>query len=93
MAPARCQVAAGAFGSALLLAALGATSSEAASPYPPSNRITAIQWHLFLPGDRGGRRHWLVTWAANGSLLAAWGDGVVVCPQKASYGVAAIASD
>ena len=83
-----------AFGSALLFAALGAASGEAASPYPPSNRITGIQWHLdsYQATEEGGDI-WPVTWAANGSLLAAWGDGVVVCPQKASYGVAAIASD
>ena len=76
-----------AFGSALLLAALGATSSEAASPYPPSNRVTSIQWHLdsYQATEEGGDI-WPVTWAANGSLLAAWGDGVVVCPQKAPYG-------
>ena len=83
-----------AFGSALLFAALGAAPGEAASPYPPSNRITEIQWHLdFHQATEEGGDIWPVTWAANGSLLAAWGDGIVVCPQKASYGVAAIASD
>ena len=36
---------------------------------------------------------WPITWAADGSLLTVWGDGLVDCPQKASYGVARITSD
>ena len=36
---------------------------------------------------------WPTTWAADGALVTAWGDGEVGCRQKASYGVAAIASD
>ena len=34
-----------------------------------------------------------ITWAADGSLLTAWGDGTTGCPQKASYGVAGLASE
>jgi hypothetical protein len=33
-----------------------------------------------------------MTWLADGRLLGAWGDGKLVCPAKASYGVAEIGS-
>ncbi|MFL5338383.1 MAG: Ig-like domain-containing protein [Geminicoccaceae bacterium] len=70
-----------------------ATQVEAASPYPSSKRITAIHWDLGSyqwGGDEGDI--WPVTWLADGRLLGAWGDGKVVCPVRASYGVAAIGS-
>ena len=77
----------------LLAVAASATSAVAASPYPWSNRITGIQWHpdTYQYTAEGGDI-WPITWAADGSLLAAWGDGVVTCAEKASYGVAAIAT-
>ena len=77
----------------LLIASLG-TSVATAAPYPQSNRITAIQWALdtYQSGGLGGGI-WPVTWAADGSLLTAWGDGIVACPQKVSYGLAALASE
>ncbi len=79
---------------ALLLISCLATSVTAAPPYPQSNRIAAIRWELdsYLSGGLGGTI-WPMTWAADGSMLTAWGDGVVACPQKVSYGFANLASD
>ena len=81
-------------GSLSLLATLLGSPAEAASPYPLSKRITALQWDMGsyqysgLDGDI-----WPMTWAADGRVLGAWGDGQLVCPAKASYGVAAIGTE
>ena len=84
----------GVLASALLLITGLAMPAIAAPPYPQSNRITAIQWEpgTYQSGGLGGGI-WPVTWAANGSLLTAWGDGIVTCPQKVSYGFAALATE
>jgi hypothetical protein len=55
--------------------------------------ITGIAW------DTGSHRWsgaggdiWPVTWAQDGTLRTAWGDGQLGCSAKVSYGVAAITS-
>ena len=55
--------------------------------------ITGVRWETSTYRWSGsGGDIWPVTWAADGQLVTAWGDGVVGCRQKASYGVAAVAS-
>ena len=76
------------------LGALLAGPVQGAAPYPPSTLITGMRWDTATYRWTGsGGDIWPTTWAADGSLVTAWGDGVVGCRQKASYGVAAIASD
>jgi hypothetical protein len=78
---------------ALALAALATTPVEAAAPYPQSAVITGITWdtgsHRW--GGEGGDI-WPVTWAQDDTLRTAWGDGVIGCRAKVSFGVAAITS-
>ena len=78
-------------GSLALLATLLGSPAEAASPYPLSKRITAVQWDTgsYQFGGVDGDI-WPMTWAADGRVLGAWGDGQLVCPAKASYGIASI---
>jgi hypothetical protein len=79
---------------ALCLAGLIADPAQGAAPYPQSTVITGMRWETSTYRWSGsGGDIWPVTWAADGQLVTAWGDGVVGCRQKASYGVAAIASE
>ena len=76
------------------LGALLAGPVQGAAPYPPSTLITGMRWDTATYRWTGsGGDIWPTTWAADGALVTAWGDGEVGCRQKASYGVAAIASD
>jgi hypothetical protein len=60
----------------------GSCSSSAAepglatSPYPPSPVIAGLTWHWDTYRTAApGSDLWPVTWAADGNLYAAWGDG------------------
>src|SRR5947209_15471473 len=75
----------------MVLLALAATSARAA-PYPASTAITGVTWDQssYRYGGIGGDL-WPVASAAGGTVYTAWGDGVVGCRTKVSYGVATIA--
>ncbi len=68
-------------GSVLVVAALVAplsgqaqTASEA--PYPPSTAIRSITWHWDTHATAApGSDLWPVTWAPDGNIYVAWGDG------------------
>jgi hypothetical protein len=85
---------------ATLLAGLAALATaatpgpaRAAAPYPKSTVITGITWDTGTHRWSGaGGDIWPVTWAQDGTLRTAWGDGVIGCNAKVSYGVAAITS-
>ncbi|MBV9912261.1 MAG: hypothetical protein JOZ93_06780, partial [Sinobacteraceae bacterium] len=50
----------------------------AAAPYPQSRLITAVSWDLSVVSalrKAQGSDLWPLTWAADGSLYGAWGDG------------------
>ena len=50
----------------------------AAAPYPQSRLITAVSWDLSAVSalrKAQGSDLWPLTWAADGSLYGAWGDG------------------
>jgi hypothetical protein len=73
------------------LAALASTPAQAGPPYPASTVITGVRWETSTYRWSGsGGDIWPVTWAADGTLLTAWGDGEIGCREKVSYGVAAI---
>jgi hypothetical protein len=81
----------------LALAACTASAApgpaRAAAPYPPSTLITGIAWDTSTYRWSGaGGDIWPVTWAQDGTLRTAWGDGQIGCSTKVSYGVAAITS-
>lgn len=68
--------------------------AQAASPYPPSELITGLQWDLQSHRSAAeGADIWPLTWANDSALVAAWGDAKVDCAEKVSYGVAAIATE
>ena len=53
-----------------------AKGSEPKPPYPPSPVIKNITWHWeTLRTAAPGSDLWPVTWAADGNLYVAWGDG------------------
>ena len=55
---------------------MAAQSPEANPPYPPSPVLTGIVWHWDTHKTAAlGSDLWPVTWAADGHLYAAWGDG------------------
>jgi hypothetical protein len=59
-----------------LLAAALAAAADPAPPYPPSRVITGLTFdHRTLRTDAPGSDLWPVTWAADGTLYTAWGDG------------------
>jgi hypothetical protein len=68
-------------GAALVLSAAAPARTHAtgvlqASPYPPSSAIRGITWHwATLRTAAPGSDMWPVTWAQDGSLYTAWGDG------------------
>src|SRR3954470_3390118 len=77
-----------------ILVLLAAGSAQAGSPYPPSSVITGISWDRASYVFAGvGGDIWPITWAADGSLRAAYGDGQIGCPVKVSYGTVAITSN
>ena len=54
----------------------GAADAAASSPYPPSPVIESITWHWETHRTAAlGSDLWPITWAADGHLYAAWGDG------------------
>ena len=76
----------------LAFAALASTTAHAASPYPPSNISMSWNTATYRWSGRGGDI-WPVTWSSAGPLVTAWGDGVIGCGTKASYGWAQIVSN
>lgn len=65
---------------ALLLSslALSGLSSAATAPYPKSGLITALSWdftNMAAMRKAHGSDLWPLTWAADGNLYGAWGDG------------------
>jgi hypothetical protein len=81
----------------LALAALATAATpgpaQGAAPYPRSEVITGITWDTSTYRWSGaGGDIWPVTWAQDNTLRTAWGDGVIGCRTKVSYGVAAITS-
>jgi hypothetical protein len=81
----------------LLPAALAAAADAPASagaPYPRSAVVTGLSWGTSTHRDGGhGGDIWPITWHADGTLRAAYGDGQIGCPKKVSHGVVSIASD
>src|SRR4051812_23192199 len=77
-----------------LLGLLAAGSAQAGSPYPASTVITGMSWDpaSYVFGGVGGDI-WPMTWAEDGSLRTAYGDGQIGCPAKVSYGTLAITTD
>ena len=77
-----------------LLALLAAGSAQAGSPYPRSSVITGISWDRasYVFAGVGGDL-WPITWAADDSLRAAYGDGQIGCPVNVSYGTVAITTN
>ena len=70
-------------GAALSLAVLAVSPVQAASPYPQSTVITDVSWDLGSyrwTGDSGDI--WPITWAADDTLVTAWGDGTVGCSAR-----------
>src|SRR5262245_3667829 len=52
------------------------TSVRSVAPYPPSNIISGLQWDWSTHRKLApGSDLWPVTWASDGNLYAAWGDG------------------
>jgi hypothetical protein len=73
---------------------LAAPARAASPPYPPSEVVTGIAWETgTYRWSGGGGDIWPVTWAADGPLVTAWGDGLLGCRRKASYGVARITAE
>lgn len=65
---------------ALLLACfvVGGHSSAATPPYPQSALITSMSWDFSTVGEMRkahGSDLWPLTWASDGNLYGAWGDG------------------
>ena len=76
----------------LAFAALASTTAHAASPYPPSNIRMSWNTATYRWSGSGGDI-WPVTLSSTGPLVTAWGDGVIGCGTKASYGWAQIVSN
>ena len=76
----------------LAFAALASTTAHAASPYAPSNIRMSWNTATYRWSGSGGDI-WPVTWSSTGPLVTAWGDGVIGCGTKASYGWAQIVSN
>ena len=75
------------------LSALGSGSGQAGTgaPYPDSPVITGVDWDRSSYRSAGdGGDIWATASASDGNVYAAWGDGKVTCPDKVSYGVAAL---
>lgn len=90
-----CRLCAGVLAIGVVVAGTGlARGQEALSrpPYPPSQTITSIQWAPLASVVRRakGGDNWPVTWAADGTLVSAYGDGWGFKPkvsQKLSLGL------
>jgi hypothetical protein len=77
-----------------LLGLLAAGSAQAGSPYPRSTVITGMTWDRASYVFAGvGGDIWPMTWAADDSLRAAYGDGQIGCPVYVSYGTVAITTE
>lgn len=68
------------------------------SPYPMSNVISGVQWapSASIIHDALGSDNWPVTWADDGNLYTAYGDGVGFdppAPQTLSLGIARVSGD
>ena len=56
--------------------ALVTSTGMAESPYPPSSVIKSITWHWDTHTTAApGSDLWPVTWASDGNIYTAWGDG------------------
>ena len=75
--------------------AAGRAAPSSATPYPPSNVITGIEW---APKDTiirkaPGSDNWPMTWADDGHLYTAYGDGwgfEPLVPNKLGMGLARV---
>ncbi len=74
---------------------IGAVASGRGAPYPPSPVIKAVLWapasEIVRKGE--GSDNWPLTWAGDGNLYAAYGDGYGFdpkIPEKRSLGLARI---
>ena len=76
---------------ALALVTLAAGAARAGEPYPRSTTITGVDWDEGSYKSAGaGADIWATASASDGNVYAAWGDGVVGCRTKVSYGLAVI---
>src|SRR5689334_6899539 len=67
----------------------GHQTSGAGAPYPASHLLSGINWDKSTYRNAGaGGDMWSTTTAPGGVVYTAWGDGVIGCPGKVSYGVA-----
>ena len=56
--------------------ALASSTGAAGPPYPPSSVIKSITWHWDTHTTAApGSDLWPVTWASDGNIYTAWGDG------------------
>jgi len=56
--------------------ALASSTGAAGPPYPPSSVIKSIAWHWDTHATAApGSDLWPVTWASDGNIYTAWGDG------------------
>ncbi len=56
--------------------AMASSTGATGSPYPPSSVIKSITWHWDTHTTAApGSDLWPVTWASNGNIYTAWGDG------------------
>jgi CubicO group peptidase (beta-lactamase class C family) len=72
-----------------------AKPAEAGPPYPPSKVITAIEWapRSTIVRKAAGSDNWPITWADDGDLYTAYGDGWGFAPKvpaKLSLGFAKV---
>ncbi len=76
-----------------IAAAYFTSSVFAAAPYPLSSTIRGVKWDpsTYTFGGEGGDI-WPTTWVGTGNLISAWGDGIITCPSKVSYGTAILTS-
>jgi hypothetical protein len=70
--------------------------SKSAAPYPPSKVITGVDWAAreAIVRRANGSDNWRLTWADDGHLYTAYGDGngfVPMVPEKLSLGLARVA--
>jgi hypothetical protein len=86
-----------AFAAAALLAGQGAAGAEApaGAPYPPSLVIVGLDWApaKSIVRRAGGSDNWPITWADDGRLYTAYGDGHGFEPkvrEKLSLGLARV---
>ena len=75
----------------LLLAALATAPVQGASPYPQSTLGITWEQGTWRAGGAGGDI-WPIATNSAGALFTAWGDGIIGCSRKVSYGFARLAA-